>query len=80
MSRSLNPWGMTELTQGLTDMMNQLMESVNDLKANQIETRETLCSIQSRTEAMEAQVAEFECRSTSSPPSPMAAANESSPA
>jgi hypothetical protein len=72
--------GVTELTQGLTDMMKQLMESVNDLKANQIETQETLCSIQDRSEAMEAQVAEFECRSTSSPPSPIAAADESSAA
>jgi uncharacterized protein (UPF0305 family) len=26
----------------LTDMMKQLMESFNDLKANQIETREAL--------------------------------------
>jgi hypothetical protein len=43
----------SEQSVGLTDMMKQLMESFNDLKANQIETREALRGIQARTEAVE---------------------------
>jgi hypothetical protein len=50
----------SEQSQGLTEMIKQLMESFNNLKANQIETREALHVIQARTKAAEMKAAEFE--------------------
>jgi hypothetical protein len=46
--------GVIEQSQGMTDMMKQLLDDFNDLKAHQIEMRETLCKIRVRTEAVEA--------------------------
>jgi hypothetical protein len=61
---------MSEQTQGLTDMMKQLMDSFNELKVNQIEMRDTLHEVQSRTKAVEAHAAEIERRTMSTPADP----------
>jgi regulator of replication initiation timing len=53
---------MSEQTQGLTDMMKQLMDSFNDLKVNQIEMRDALREVQSRTEAVEAHARSSDAR------------------
>jgi phosphoenolpyruvate carboxylase len=71
---------MSEQTQGLTDMMKQLMDSFNDLKVNQIEMRDALREVQSRTEAVEAHAAEIERRTMSTPADPVAAPPPPQPA
>jgi hypothetical protein len=55
-----------------TELMKQLLNGFNDLKAHQIETREALKEIRMRTEAVEAQAAGLERQASSAPPTPTA--------
>lgn len=48
----------TEQSQGLTDLMKQILDGFNVLKAGQIETQEAVRGIQARTDAMEARMIE----------------------
>ena len=59
-----------EQNQALTDMMKQLLDGFNDLKAKQIETREAIDEIRARTEAVEARAAGIGERTAPTPPTP----------
>nr|XP_051211101.1 uncharacterized protein LOC127328548 [Lolium perenne] len=63
----------TEQSLGLTDLMKQLLDGFNTLKAGQAETQEALRGIQARTDAVEARIAEAVAHTPPPPaPSPMA--------
>jgi peptidoglycan hydrolase CwlO-like protein len=60
--------GVTEQNQSLTDLMKQLLDGFNTLKAGQIETQEAVRGIQARTEAMEARVVDAARQAAATPP------------
>ena len=63
----------SEQSRALTDMMKQLLDGFNDLKAKQIKTQEAVREIRVHTEAVEAQAIERGARTTpisSTPPPP----------
>lgn len=58
----------TEQGQGLTDLMKQLLDGFNTLKAGQAETQEAIRGIQLRTDAMEVRMVEAARQAVAAPP------------
>ncbi|KAM0908783.1 hypothetical protein ACQ4PT_015259 [Festuca glaucescens] len=69
----------TQQNQSLTDLMKELLDGFNVLKAGQIETQEAVRGLQVRTDAMEARAVEA-ARQMAAPPSGVAAAAAPPPA